>query len=164
MTKYTQAQIDAEREEVFDEYDGSSHRPKSRMEIDDEVIERLNHEALVEKLEKDRNARDHLDVDSLQNCCGIIEIGGFGGTATEIKKSLKAWENYELNGQGQDTDTPAMFIATTIPRQRPAIAALKSCGFEPLASASRPKPTFKAKNDHTSAVTLWVKYLGRKGK
>ena len=88
-------------------------------------------------------------------CCGILEVGDFDTNydnngvfiSRNPKKMLLALRE-ELNCTG-DNYTAA--IATTIPSQRVAIAALRACKFQPL-------KTFKSASTG-SRITLWFKKL-----
>ncbi len=172
---YSKAFIEKNRESWGEYYRNTPSSPlkwRERPETDAEVIARLKKEAeeaeqeLLEQEEYRRaEVRDRLNTEDLQNCCGICEIGGFRGhTKKQIAESLEELEHFQRKG-GEDghNDTLALFLATTTPDQRAAIAALKACGFEHLPSASRARNPSGRKNRHNSTITLWYKYLGRRG-
>ena len=75
-------------------------------------------------------------INSIPGCCGVMEVMEFGGLSKANIISFLISQRW-----------PGMYIATTVGRQKRAVAALQECGFRVLSTA---------KNPNTKAmITLW---------
>ena len=85
-----------------------------------------------------------MEFEGFTYCCGAEEFGNLYATAKEIKAQfLSAIESTE--------DRPGAYIATTVPSQRSAVAALKSLKFRKVFTFTNSKTGNK--------VTLWAKKM-----
>lgn len=102
-------------------------------------------------------------VETLANCCGVLEVGNFR-PAEDVMVSINCWDSDTRSWIFSKAVTPAtkndalehiwdgysygFALATTIPSQKDAVVALKACGFKKLAST-------KSK-DGDYQITIWT--------
>lgn len=73
-----------------------------------------------------------IDADSLVCCCGVLEIGNFGGDKECVEDDIRDIIQCAKGGNF------AMILATTVPPQKVARAALKKFGFKIVEQCHRP--------------------------
>ena len=97
-----------------------------------------------------------MNVNQLENCCSVVEIGGFTPwiTVEGIKRSVQDFmedEEYTIKGKIADKEFPKCFTATTVFEQKSAIKALSELGFKQQKIYSR----HDMKRTHS--LIFWIK-------
>jgi len=101
-------------------------------------------------------------VNTLADCCGVGELGGFGSRRDAMRESFEYdWATSSYTSKPATPATLAdvrkhitqeghkLILATTIPSQKDAAQALKAAGFKKIA-------TTPSREDPKRTISLWM--------